>query len=106
LLAAGVPVEQQLQADGGGSTACGYNLPGQFFVEPIRSLPVLMGAETILARGTISTDNINVRSGPSTKNTIVTKLAKGTLVRVYEEKNGWYRIGDGQWVSKSLVKKN
>jgi len=105
LATAGVPPERQLEADGGGSAACGYNLPGQFFVEPARTLPLLMGAVTILARGTATTDGLNVRSGPSTKHSIVTKLAKGAAIRVFEEKNGWYRIGDGQWVIKTLIKK-
>lgn len=44
LLNAGVPVENQLQVDGGLSTTCGYGLPGQYFVEPGRTLPLLMGA--------------------------------------------------------------
>ena len=105
LLAAGVPVEHQLEADGGGSATCGYNLPGQFFVEPARTLPLLMGAVTILERGTATTDGLNVRSGPSTKYSIVAKLTKGEVVRVYEERNGWFRIGDGRWVSKTLIKK-
>jgi hypothetical protein len=106
LLAAGVPLENQLEADGGGSAACGYNLPGQFFVEPTRILPLLMGATTILYRGTASTEGLNVRSGPSTKYAIVVKLKKNEPVRVYEEKNGWYRIGSGQWVLKTLIKKS
>lgn len=105
LLAAGVPPERQLEADGGGSATCGYNLPGQFFVEPIRMLPLLMGATTIVARGTATTNGLNVRSGPSTKHSIVVKLPKGAAVQAFEEKNGWYRIGDGQWVIKTLIKK-
>lgn len=105
LLTAGVPIERQMEVDGGGSAACGYNLPGQFFVEPTRTLPLLMGAVTILARGTATTKDLNVRRGPSTKFSIVKKLAKGEAVRVYEEKSGWFRIGDGQWVLGSLIKK-
>jgi hypothetical protein len=105
LLAAGIPPEQQLEADGGSSAACGYNLPGQFFVEPARMLPLLMGSVTIVARGTATTNGLNVRSGPSTKHSIVAKLPKGAAVRALEEKNGWYRIGDGQWVIKTLIKK-
>jgi hypothetical protein len=105
LMAAGIPPERQLEADGGGSAACGYNLPGQFFVEPNRMLPLLMGSVTIVARGTATTNGLNVRSGPSTKHPIVAKLPKGAAVRALEEKNGWYRIGDGQWVIKTLIKK-
>lgn len=106
LTLAGAMPSSQLEADGGGSAACGYNLPGQYFVEPNRTLPVLMGAATILARGTANTEGVNVRSGPGTKNSIVTKLSKNTAVRVIAEKNGWYKIGDGQWVLKSLIKKS
>jgi len=104
LTAAGIPLDRQLEADGGGSAACGYNLPGQFFVEPTRSLPLLMGAETIVARGTVTTKTINVRSGPATKYPIVVKFPKDTAVRAFEEKNGWYRIGAGEWVLGSLIK--
>lgn len=104
LVDAGVAPANQLQVDGGGSTACGYNLPGQFFVEPSRTLPLVMGASTLVARGTITTQDTNARSGPSTKDKIITKLNKGAAVLVREEKNGWYRIGDGMWVKKTLVK--
>jgi hypothetical protein len=104
LAAAGIPAKNQLEADGGGSAACGYNLPGQFFVEPTRTLPLLMGAATIVARGTITTEGTNVRKGPSTKNAIVKKMPKGKAVQAFEEKDGWYRIGDGEWVIKTLVK--
>ncbi len=104
LAAAGVSVDHQLEADGGGSAACGYNLPGQFFVEPTRTLPLLMGAKTILLRGKVTGDSLNVRSGPGTKYPIITKLVKGAAVVAYGELSGWYRIGDGQWAIKSLIK--
>ena len=104
LIAAGVPLANQLEADGGASAACGYNLPGQYFVEPTRSLPILMGAKTILARGTANAKTVNVRSGPGTKFPIVTHLTKGAPIIIYEEKSGWVRIGDKQWVIKTLIK--
>lgn len=44
LSAAGVLPDNQLEADGGLSTTCGYNLPGQYFVEPGRMLPELIAA--------------------------------------------------------------
>ena len=105
LVAAGVPVENQLEADGGGSASCGYNLPGQYFVEPSRTLPVMMGAFTVVARGVPTVDGLNVRKGPGTKYGIVVKLSKNSPIVVYEEKNGWYRIGEGQWILKTLLKK-
>lgn len=107
LLAAGVPPESQLQVDGGASATCAYNLPGQYFVEPGRMLPHLMGAYPFLFRGTITTEGVNVRTGPGTKNKSIAKLAKGAPVIAYEEKNGWVRINQSQqWVFKSLIKQN
>ncbi len=108
LIAAGVPLERQLQVDGGGSATCAYNLPGQYFVEPGRTLPVLMGAYPYLLNGTITTEGVNVRSGPGTKNKSIAKLAKGTTITGYEEKSGWIRISQDQqqWVLKTLIKQN
>ncbi|MRN23375.1 SH3 domain-containing protein, partial [Romboutsia ilealis] len=40
----------------------------------------------------VNTDSLNVRSGPSTSNTIVGKLSKGTKVSVISESNGWSKI--------------
>ena len=105
LSAAGVAVENQLQADGGGSSSCGYNLPGQYFVEPSRTLPVMMGASTLLGRGNPTTDGLNVRSGAGTTFKAVRKLNKTDVVKILEEKGTWYRIGTGEWVSKTLIKK-
>ncbi len=104
LAAAGVSIDHQLEADGGGSASCGYNLPGQFFVEPSRSLPLLMGAKTIVARGVVTAKTMNVRSGPGTKYPIVTHLTKGAAIQALEDKNGWYRIGPGEWAIKTLIK--
>lgn len=104
LTRAGVPVELQLEADGGGSATCGYNLPGQFFVEPERTLPLLMGATTLIARGSVNIDSLNVRRGPATTYSIVTTLPKNFNIHIFEEKNNWLRIGPNQWVSKPLVK--
>lgn len=42
---------------------------------------------------------LNVRSGPGTNYKIVDGLSKGTKVTVYEESNGWSRIGNNRWVS-------
>ena len=104
LLAAGVSVENQLQADGGGSASCGYNLPGQYFVEPVRTLPVLMGAKTIIFSGKVTTSTLNVRNKPSTKGDILYKLSKNEEIKAFEEKDGWYRIGDNEWVMKTYIK--
>jgi len=108
LSAAGVPIKNQLQADGGQSATCAYNLPGQYFVEPGRMLPYLMGAFQIVARGTVSVDKLNVRSGPSIKFPVVDQLIKQTPIIAYEEKDGWLRISDSsqRWVSGQYIKKS
>jgi len=106
LLAADVPIENQLQADGGASATCAYNMPGQYFVEPGRMLPHLMGAYSFLFRGTIVNEGVNVRVGPGIANKSIAKLSKGTPVTAYEEKNGWVKIDEqaAKWVLKTLIK--
>lgn len=106
LLDAGVPLENQMQADGGGSATCAYNLPGQYFVEPGRALPHVMGAVPVVLRGKTTIDKLNVRSGPGASNKSVRQLPLGTELTAYEEKNGWLRINqENEWVSASYVKK-
>lgn len=46
---------------------------------------------------------LNVRSGAGTSYTIVKQLSNQTTVTIYETKNGWYRIGDNQWVCADYV---
>ena len=41
---------------------------------------------------TVNTNSLNVRSGPSTSNSVVGKLSKGTKVSVISENNGWSKI--------------
>lgn len=106
LLTAGVPIENQLQADGGHSAACAYNLPGQYFVEPGRTLPYLMGATPLLYRATATTKGTKVRNGPGTKFKVVGNLNKGNPLKIFQLKNGWVRISDGQeWILASSAKK-
>ena len=45
--------------------------------------------------------NLNVRNNPN--GAVVGSLPKGTQVVVYEERDGWSRIGDGKWVSSSYL---
>lgn len=42
--------------------------------------------------GTITTDGVRVRKGPSTDTAIVTSLNKNAKVEILEETNGWYKI--------------
>ena len=102
---AGVDQARQIQVDGGGSATCGYNLPGQYFVEPGRALTHLMGAIPVTDKGTITINNLNVRTGPGVSNSAVRKLPLGEEVTLYEVKDGWVRISNTEWVSASYVKK-
>ncbi|MFP4698541.1 MAG: SH3 domain-containing protein [Eubacteriales bacterium] len=43
-------------------------------------------------QGTIAANVLNVRSGPSTSNTIISKLYKGQEVKILEHNNDWYQI--------------
>ena len=46
---------------------------------------------------------LNVRSGAGTSYPVVKQLSNQTTVTIYETKNGWYRIGDNQWVCADYV---
>ena len=46
---------------------------------------------------------LNVRTGAGTSYRKIKALSQGTKVTVYEGKNGWSRIGDGQWVSSEYL---
>jgi uncharacterized protein YgiM (DUF1202 family) len=54
----------------------------------------------------VTASALNVRTGIGTSNSIVTTLTKGAQVTVYEESNGWSRIGDGKWVSSQYLSSN
>lgn len=46
---------------------------------------------------------LNIRSGKGTGYSVVGGLKNGQAVTVYEESNGWSRIGNGQWVSSQYL---
>lgn len=56
-----------------------------------------------LAQGRVTSSELNVRSGPGTSNAVLRKLKKDDAVNVFEENDGWLRIGNRQWVSKTYV---
>ncbi|MBL7783812.1 MAG: SH3 domain-containing protein [Saprospiraceae bacterium] len=60
-------------------------------------------AQPPVSSGKVNTRELNVRSGPATTFNIVTKLAQNAIVSIFEEKNGWFRIGSGRWVSKNYI---
>lgn len=105
LFAFGVSEFEQIQLDGGGSATCGYHLPGQYFVEPGRALPHLMGARERKPLGLVMLSEMNVRSGAGTNFSITRKLKRGDQVTIFEQKNGWYRIASNEWVSVQYIQK-
>lgn len=62
------------------------------------------GNTTPTATGTITGDDVNVRSGPGTNHGALRQLDSGASVSVYESQNGWVRIGAGQWVKADFVR--
>lgn len=68
------------------------------------SVPVQNASGQVYIAG--AQGSVNVRSGPSTADTILGSLTTGTLVTITGESAGWYRInyknGTG-WVSKQLT---
>ncbi len=60
--------------------------------------------------GTINRDKINVRAGPGTRHKIVSKLEKGSEVRVVGRRGDWWMVvlpgaakGEYAWIYKSLL---
>ncbi|WP_042275735.1 C40 family peptidase [[Clostridium] dakarense] len=60
--------------------------------------------------GTITTSALNIRSGPSTSNSIIDKAYKGQNIEILESSNGWYKVklsngkigwASGQYISKA-----
>lgn len=45
--------------------------------------------------------SLNIRNGK--KDVIISSLPKGTYIQIFEEKDGWYRIGEDAWVSKTYA---
>ncbi|MEW6662942.1 MAG: SH3 domain-containing protein [Bacillota bacterium] len=60
-----------------------------------------------LRKAKVAVSSANVRSGPDTTFSRVTRLSQGAVVTILEEKSGWYKIeyGPGKtgWILGSLV---
>ncbi|MCB9261959.1 MAG: SH3 domain-containing protein [Flavobacteriales bacterium] len=48
--------------------------------------------------GIVTATQLNIRGGAGTNQPIVGSLNKGDEVKIFEERNGWYRIDTDQWV--------
>ena len=62
-----------------------------------------VSSSPINKKGQVIASTLNVRTGASTSNSVLTKINKGTTVDVLESSNGWYKIkllnGQIGWVS-------
>lgn len=79
-------------------------LPTTFptLVPPPTTAPAAPVVESFV--GTITTDNVYVRSGPSTTYYELGKLAQGDLVQVRGQKDGWYQIAPPAGTTAYVVK--
>lgn len=55
-------------------------------------------------QGRVTAHLLNVRQSGSASAKIVGLLKKNDKFTIYEEKNGWYRIGSNRWVNKKYTK--
>jgi uncharacterized protein YgiM (DUF1202 family) len=62
------------------------------------------GNAVAVANGSVTGDDVNVRSGPGRNHNAVETLDRGARVQVFETQNGWVRIGNGRWMSAEFVR--
>ena len=75
--------------------------PGQVLKIPTNSTTPTTTTGTVKVR-----TSLNVRRGPGTNYSYVRSLYNGDKVTIYEEQNGWYRIGNNEWVISTYVVKD
>jgi len=51
----------------------------------------------------ITGDSVNLRQGPGTDKPVVRKAARGEVLEVAEERDGWLRARDGAWLKADLA---
>ena len=65
---------------------------------------------TVIKTGTVQASILNIRSGAGTGNSIIGKLARGEMVNIVSQKDGWYQIklsnGSIGWVYGTYVIEN
>lgn len=84
--------------------------------EPMESIEAEVGEEATLEvpvsalkkKVTITTNALNIRTGPGGSYQAVGITKKGSVHKVLEEQDGWGRIGDNKWInlSKRFVEKD
>ena len=76
-------------------------VPGGFVYNAVDPLPLInpQKEETMIYKIQVICNSLNVRSGPGIGYNPVGGLRRGDTRDVYQEQNGWMRIGAGQWIS-------
>lgn len=73
-----------------------------------QTLTEVTDATQINTTGTVLANVLNIRSGPGTTYSVISKLIKGSKIHVTGETNGWYKIllanGSLGYVSKTYMK--
>lgn len=62
-------------------------------------------AATKTFNAAVKTDVLVIRSGPGKNYRKVGRLDGGTVIKVLQQKNGWYRIAGNQWAVGQFLKK-
>jgi len=52
---------------------------------------------------TITVKSVHIRSGPGTNNKVIGYAMKGDTLTVYGEKDGWYSLGGGKYISANVA---
>ncbi|MFV0605407.1 MAG: SH3 domain-containing protein [Niabella sp.] len=66
-------------------------------------IDIIKKQEQVLFVGIVTATKLNVRSGAGTNQPVTGAIKQNDTVNVYEERNGWYRIGEDDWVSKLYI---
>jgi uncharacterized protein (TIGR02594 family) len=72
---------------------------------PATAAPTKPAVNTPTASGTVTASTLNVRAGAGASFEKVDTLKNGAAVQIFEEKDGWLRIGPARWVSGEFVQK-
>ena len=71
------------------------------------SVAMTTGIGFAAEKGVVTADSLNIRKGPSTSYSVITKLPKGTVVNVESKNNGWYEVslanGEKGWASGNYI---
>jgi murein DD-endopeptidase MepM/ murein hydrolase activator NlpD len=76
-------------------------VPGGFKYNAVDPFPLLVShvKENALFKIQVKVTALNVRNGPSVSNSHLHVIRRNEVYGVYEERNGWYRIGKNRWCS-------